>query len=41
MADGHNLFTSPELYKRLKTKNKDLPFDVMQNDSWALGMVLL
>jgi len=32
---------SPELYKKLKGKKKDVAYDPKSNDKWALAMSVL
>lgn len=32
---------SPELYRKLQGKQKDVKYDAKKNDHWALGMTML
>lgn len=41
IVNNRELYLSPELYKKLKGKDKNAAFDHMKNDIFALGLTLL
>lgn len=41
IVNGKDIYLSPELYKKLKGKNKSLTSDALKNDIFALGLILV